>query len=263
MNTNHLRQMLAAVAVAGITSSALPSAAAQRGQTTTPSVEKARPAAAPRTADGKVDFSGIWSPDRNFIYDIHDALEKGAELPLQPWAEKLARERLSKDDPEALCLPTGVPRQALLIRGGSCKPRRTCSSCSKATFTAIARFSSTAGSIRRIPIRPGTATPWPDGKATRWSWIPSGSTTSSGSTSRGTLTRNSCTSSSAIGVRISITSTTTPRSRMPGAYTKPFTMHGHSTYQHNDELMEYICNENNKDVAHIVGKDPRNKYSKP
>ena len=68
--------------------------------------------AAPRTADGKVDFSGIWSPDRNFIYDLHDALEKGETLPLQPWAEKLARERLSKDDPEALCLPTGVPRQA-------------------------------------------------------------------------------------------------------------------------------------------------------
>jgi hypothetical protein len=28
-------------------------------------------------------------------------------------------------------------------------------------------------------------------------------------------------------------------------------------------LMEYICNENNQDVEHIVGKDPRNKYSKP
>ena len=24
--------------------------------------------------------------------------------------------------------------------------------------------------------------------------------------------------------------------------------------------MEYICNENNQDVEHIVGKDPRNKY---
>src|SRR5215472_2473310 len=69
-------------------------------------------ATAPRTADGHVDFSGIWSPDRNFIYDLHDALNKGESLPLQPWAEKLARERLSKDDPEAQCLPTGVPRQA-------------------------------------------------------------------------------------------------------------------------------------------------------
>src|SRR5215471_13169136 len=75
-----------------------------------PAAKKAEPA--PRTADGHVDFSGIWSPDRNFIYDLHDALNKGESLPLQPWAEKLARERLSKDDPEAQCLPTGVPRQA-------------------------------------------------------------------------------------------------------------------------------------------------------
>jgi len=26
--------------------------------------------------------------------------------------------------------------------------------------------------------------------------------------------------------------------------------------------MEYICNENNKDLSHIVGKDPRNRYFK-
>ena len=69
-------------------------------------------APAPRTADGKVDFSGIWDADRNFIYDIHDALKEGDELPLQPWAEKVARERMSRDDPEAQCLPAGVPRQA-------------------------------------------------------------------------------------------------------------------------------------------------------
>src|SRR5437879_6090833 len=65
--------------------------------------QKATAGPAPRTAEGKVDFSGIWGSDRNFIYDIHDALKKGEELPLQPWAEKLARERMSKDDPEAQC----------------------------------------------------------------------------------------------------------------------------------------------------------------
>jgi len=48
----------------------------------------------------------------------------------------------------------------------------------------------------------------------------------------------------------------------PGAYTRPFTMDGKSAYQFDTELMEYICNENNQDVSHIVGKDPRNKYSK-
>ena len=48
----------------------------------------------------------------------------------------------------------------------------------------------------------------------------------------------------------------------PGAYARPFTLYGHSTYQHGEELMEYICNENNKDLPHIVGKDPRNRYFK-
>src|SRR5215207_9407141 len=75
---------------------------------------KSAPASArtPRTADGKVDLSGIWGPDRKFIYDINDALKKGETLPIQPWALQLTLDRLSKDDPEALCLPTGVPRQA-------------------------------------------------------------------------------------------------------------------------------------------------------
>ena len=47
----------------------------------------------------------------NFIYDIQDALTPGEKLPLQAWALKTAQERQSKDDPEALCLPTGVPRR--------------------------------------------------------------------------------------------------------------------------------------------------------
>src|SRR6201996_8886551 len=67
---------------------------------------------APRTSDGKAYLSGIWSPERTFIYDISSPLAKGETLPLQPWAEKLTKERMSKDDPEANCLPTGVPRQA-------------------------------------------------------------------------------------------------------------------------------------------------------
>jgi len=66
----------------------------------------------PRTSSGKPDFSGVWAPDATFIYNIESALKKGEKLPLQPWAEKLAAQRMSKDDPEANCLPTGVPRLA-------------------------------------------------------------------------------------------------------------------------------------------------------
>jgi hypothetical protein len=67
---------------------------------------------APRTPLGKPDLSGVWSPDRSFIYNIETSLKKGEKLPIQSWAQKLAAQRMSKDDPEASCLPTGVPRMA-------------------------------------------------------------------------------------------------------------------------------------------------------
>ena len=67
---------------------------------------------APRTADGKPDLNGLWGPDRTFIYDIGSTLKQGETLPLQPWAEQLTKKRMSKDDPEANCLPGGVPRMA-------------------------------------------------------------------------------------------------------------------------------------------------------
>ena len=65
----------------------------------------------PRTADGKVDFP-VCGATNTFIYDISVSLDKGETLPMQPWAAKLTAEHMSKDDPEANCLPTGVPRQA-------------------------------------------------------------------------------------------------------------------------------------------------------
>jgi len=41
----------------------------------------------------------------------------------------------------------------------------------------------------------------------------------------------------------------------PGAYTKPFTLFGHSTLETGTDIIEYICNENNQDVIHIMGRD--------
>jgi hypothetical protein len=67
--------------------------------------EKAPTGAMPRMPDGKVDLSGVWDPGFSFA--------NLGQVPLQPWAEKIYKERrdtLSKDDPEARCLPAGVPR---------------------------------------------------------------------------------------------------------------------------------------------------------
>src|SRR6185437_16164101 len=65
----------------------------------------------PRTADGHVDFSGVWNGGGS-TGNIAQGLPKGETLPLSPAGQKILDSRLSKDDPEANCLPAGVPRQA-------------------------------------------------------------------------------------------------------------------------------------------------------
>ena len=66
----------------------------------------------PRLADGKPDFAGVWRPDNVFVGDISRGLKPGDKIILHPEAEKLFKSRKAGDDPEANCLPTGVPRMA-------------------------------------------------------------------------------------------------------------------------------------------------------
>ena len=66
---------------------------------------------APRLADGKPDLSGVWQGGGP-VGDLEQGLAKGETIPLLPEAKKIMEARQSKDDPEANCLPTGVPRIA-------------------------------------------------------------------------------------------------------------------------------------------------------
>jgi hypothetical protein len=73
-------------------------------------------APAPRTADGKPDLSGIWQASRA-VFDLAQAVRKGEQIPFAPAGKALFDERRrtnSKDDPSARCLPTGLPVRALL-----------------------------------------------------------------------------------------------------------------------------------------------------
>ena len=71
------------------------------------------PKPAPRLADGRIDFSGLWRPaDIFLIEDISLGLKPGETVPLNAQSVEIMKKHLSKNDPEANCLPMGVPRQA-------------------------------------------------------------------------------------------------------------------------------------------------------
>jgi hypothetical protein len=72
-------------------------------------------APAPRLPDGKPDLSGIWNAPTGYLRNL--ALDLKEEVPFQPWAKALYDERAAglhwKDEPDANCLPQGVPKVLL------------------------------------------------------------------------------------------------------------------------------------------------------
>ena len=68
-----------------------------------------------RTADGKVDLSGFWMPGDSVRHLLNLAVDlKPEDIPLQPWAATLYKERIDNngiDHPGARCLPSGIPEK--------------------------------------------------------------------------------------------------------------------------------------------------------
>src|SRR5690348_13326391 len=85
----------------------------QTGIPHTPDGKPNLSAPAPRLPNGKPDLSGIWEPMENkYVRNIAADLKQ--EVPFQPWAKALFDQRIdgshSKEDPDANCLPQGVPK---------------------------------------------------------------------------------------------------------------------------------------------------------
>lgn len=231
-------------------------------------------APAPRTADGKIDFTGLWLLDRNrpcpktgcddmeisqeFI-NIGWSLKGG--LPYQPWAAALVKERLAENDvgdPGAHCLPTGIvkthtsPFYRRMVQTPDLIVLLT-------ERDAIHRRIYMDG--RPLPVDPP---PTPDGYSTgRWERDGPGDTLvveTNGFPDGQWLDR--------IGSPLTSAAKITERFRRPDyghmtieltvddpkAYTKPWTITLKQNIALNTEMLNFYCMENEKDSAHLTGK---------
>ena len=238
--------ILSAVAVlfALMSFSVLPSAAQQR---------RAPPPTGPvpRLPDGKPDLSGVWSGGGP-VGDLAQGLAKGDTIPLSPEGEKVMKSRQSKDDPEANCLPTGIPRIAPY-------PWRIVQTPTHIFFL----FEGNIHSYRQIFLN---QTKHPDDLDPTWYGHSIGHF--EGDTLvvdtigfndkfwfdfRGhphtqklhTIERYTRKDLGTLVNEVTIDD--------PGAYTKPFKVTFNARLMPGEELMEYICQENEQDSKHIQG----------
>jgi hypothetical protein len=219
-------------------------------------------APSPRLPDGKPDLSGIWRPDnkyagrlQNFAVDL-----KVEDVPFQPWAKALFDERKtgahSKDEPSAQCLPQGVPR--VNAAAGQWKVVQT------PGFIVIV-YEAFNIFWRQIfldgrelaedapPTWLGYSTGKWDGDAlvvdtkgfNGKAWIDQLGKPSTEALH--VIERFRRTDFGHMEIQITIDD--------PKAYTKPWTVTEQVRLLPDTELMEAICNENNRDLEHLPG-DP-------
>jgi hypothetical protein len=219
-------------------------------------VDTAPKGPAPRRPDGKVDFSGNWAP--NAITQNIDLANVGGQPPMLPWAQKLYEERkgnLSKDDPEGLCLPPGVPRMSTTPYPWTMV---------QTDKLLVIVYEGGAHIWRKIFLDgrghdPNVVETWLGDSIGHWEDNDTLVVETVGQTDKTWLDENGHPHTKDMVV--------TERFRRPdeghleivhtiddpGAYSKPWTFTTHPTML-KGELIEYICQENNRDVQHLVGK---------
>ena len=225
------------------------------------------PRPTPRLPDGHPDLGngkGAWNP--RVIANLSGAgrggadrmpVERRIEIPFLPWAKQAYDERmanLGKDDPEARCLPPGVPR----------------------VMATPFPFQIFQQPDRVIFLFEGAAHVWrvvfTDGRPHQKDPNPSFLGDSIGHWDGDTLVVDTIGFNDTTWLdqeghphteQLHTTERYTRRNEMtlhyevtiddPGAYTKPWTTSFTIPWAPGFELMEYICQENNKDIPHLVG----------
>lgn len=214
-------------------------------------------APAPKLADGKPDLSGLYDIDSGRLFQNVSADIK-PDLPMQPWAAELARKREQdnrKDDPYSHCLPPVVPR----INSGN-RPFKILQ------LPGLVVILYETGYIFRQIFTDGR--PLPKDPQPAWLGYSVGKyegdalvVDTIGFQDQGWLDGNKGhPHTSAMHVterfrrvnfgRLEIEETIDD----PKAYTKPFTVKHTMHLLPDSEILENICNENEKDAVHLVGK---------
>jgi hypothetical protein len=259
VNKRLYRSLLATAAAVALTipllgqfpaESTIPKAKRGKGR----KAEKGPPGPTPRTKDGKVDLSGVWGY-AGVTSDIAKDYDVG-ELPMTPLGEKLFLERqanLGKDDPEARCLPTGTPRRDPYP-----------SKIVQTPELIVILFEGNIHSYRQIFLdgrgHPKDLDPtWYGDSIGKWegdelvvdtigfngkTWLDMAGHPASEKLH--VIERYSRPDFGTLKNEITIED--------PVMYSRPWKVTQYTPLMAKAEIIEYICNENNLDVDHLVGK---------
>ena len=201
----------------------------------------------PRGADGKPTIAGLWVPRPTIIFDMARNLPGG--VPFQPWAEDLFKRRVANDaleDPTAKCIVGGVPRSDFVPY-----PMKILQLPEMVVvlYEAVHSYRQIFTDGRELPKDPNPA--WYGYSTGRWDGDVFVVTTT-GFNDDVWLDNMGRPATSALRVterfrrhnlgRMDIEVTIDD----PKAYTRPWTVTQPLALVPDSELLEYICNENNK-----------------
>jgi hypothetical protein len=236
-------------------------------------------APAPRTPEGKVDFSGIWNraggggggrgrqgappaptttPDGIPLSGFGEVAGRGYPLPLQPWAAELKKKRMAdnmKDNPDVWCLPIG-----LMQYHNHPQPRQIVQTKNLILITYESNYGLRYIYMDGRPAPNNDPQPWWFGYSRGWfegDTLVVETTNFLGDERAGWLDVNGSPYTDALKM--------TERFRRPNfgtleiditiddakAYTKPFTVRVNQRILVDQEMIEFVCNENERSTHHI------------
>jgi hypothetical protein len=213
-------------------------------------------APAPRGADGHPDLSGIWMPPSGYVFNIATGM-KPEDIPFQKWAAELYNKRRgneSKEDPVGHCIPAGVPRADAVPY-----PWKVLNTPGEMTilYEAVHGFRQVFLDGRELPKDPNPT--WMGYSVGHWD----GDTLvvdTAGFNDKGWLDNDGKPATDALHVTERFKRKDLGHMDLeitiddPKAYTKSWKVTEAFRLLPDTELLEYVCNENNKDLDHLVGK---------